>query len=176
MENNILYIMRGVPGSGKSYRALQLVGCKDNIFSADKWFSPTENPDEYKKNWKAEKLFAAHSWCQTSLGKAMEKGITPLAVDNTNIKPRDIKPYIALAEKHKYIPIIEESQSPWWLEIRQLMKDDKKEDIAQWAKKLAEGFDYNGVVIKNVHGVPEETILRMLTSFQPYEITNVIAS
>lgn len=167
----ILYIMRGVPGCGKTYRAHQLVDQdKTRIFSADKWFSPTEDPEEYRRNWSKEKLFVAHNWCKSKLADAMQRGVSPVVVDNTNVKRRDFMPYIDMAKQYQYMYIIEESQSPWWAEIRELLADQQgnAKEIAKWAQKLADGFNHEGAVIKNVHGVPEASILKMLMSFQPY--------
>jgi predicted kinase len=165
----ILYILRGCAGSGKSFRAKELVEDKNNIFSADKWFSATDDYEEYRKNWAPDKLHAAHSWCKGNLSAAMQKGVTPVAVDNTNVLRRDFMPYFDLANQYQYLAVVEESQSPWWLEIRELLKEKTEvKEIEQWAKKLAEGFDYNGIKIKNGHGVPEAAILRMLMRFQPF--------
>lgn len=167
----ILYIMRGVPGSGKTYRAHQLVNQdKSRIFSADKWFSPKEDPEEYRRNWSKEKLFTAHNWCKSSLAEAMQRGVSPVVVDNTNIKRRDFMSYIDMANQYQYMYTIEESQSPWWLEIRKLLDDQNgnENQLKEWAKKLSEGFEYKDAIIKNTHGVPEDVILKMLMSFQPY--------
>lgn len=167
----ILYIMRGPSGSGKSYRANQLAeGDKERIFSADKWFSKTEDMEEYRANWAKEKLFTAHNWCKGMLAQAMQKGISPVVVDNTNIKRRDFLGFADLADQYQYMWVIEESQSPWWLEIKELLTDQKNNEkqLKVWAKKLSEGFKHNDAIIKNVHGVPEDTILRMLMTFQPY--------
>lgn len=159
--------MRGVPGSGKSFRAHQLVnGDKNCIFSADKWFSQDEDPEEYKRNWAPDKLFIAHNWCKSQLEEAMKKNISPVVVDNTNIKLRDFAYYIELANTYKYQHVIEESQSPWWISIKKSLIEKNTSEIEQWAKKLADGFDYNGIIIKNTHGVPEAPILRMLNSYQ----------
>jgi predicted kinase len=161
--------MRGVPGGGKTYRARQLT-TNDLIFSADKWFSRTEDPEEYRKNWAKEKLFTAHNWCKSMLSQAMQKGLGPVVVDNTNIKRRDFMPYIDMAKQYQYMYVIEESQSPWWLTIKELLTDIKAnaKELDRWVEKLTNGFDYNGITIKNQHGVPEEAIRKMLFGFQPY--------
>lgn len=166
----ILYIMRGCPGSGKSRRALELVGLKENIFSADKWFSPNEDPEEYRSNWSKEKLFTAHSWCKSKLQEAMQRGITPIAVDNTNIKRRDFLPFVDMAKEYQYKYEICEPQSPWWKEIKNLLftPEINNKKLSNWANKLANGFDYEGNKIKNLHGVPESVIFKMINSFQPY--------
>jgi predicted kinase len=163
--------MRGCSGSGKSFRARQLVdNDKSKIFSADLYFSPTEDMEEYRANWSKEKLFAAHSWCKSSLQAAMQRGVSPVVVDNTNIKRRDFLCYVDMAEQYQYMYLIEESQSPWWLEIKKLLvnQNANEKELKIWAKKLSTGFKHNDVVVKNAHGVPEDTILRMLMSFQPY--------
>ena len=55
----LLILMRGVPGSGKSHRALRLANNDQNkIFSADQWFE--QQPGGYAANWKMDKLFQAH--------------------------------------------------------------------------------------------------------------------
>jgi predicted kinase len=166
-----LYILRGVPSSGKSFRARQLVdNDKSKIFSADLFFSPTEDMEEYRREWCVEKLHAAHSWCKSGVQNAMQLGVSPIVVDNTNIKRRDFMPYIDLAKQYQYRYEIRESESPWWAEIRPLLENTQKNEklLAKWASKLANGFKYGDIVIKNSHGVPEATILRMLMSFQPY--------
>ena len=171
-KKGVLYVLRGVPGSGKSFRAAELVSDPANIFSADKWFSPTDDYEEYRRNWSPEKLQVAHSFCKESLTDAMRRGISPVSVDNTNILCRDFLPYVELAEKYQYMCLIEESRSPWWLEIKELLSDTcaNAKLIEEWAKKLSEGFEHNGRVIKNGHGVPEQVILRMLMKFQPYKV------
>jgi predicted kinase len=104
------------------------------------------------------------------LGQAMQRGVSPVVVDNTNVKRRDFMPYIDMAKQYQYMYCIEESQSPWWAEIRELLTDQQsnEKEIGKWAHKLAEGFTHDGAVIKNVHSVPEASILKMLMSFQPY--------
>lgn len=166
----IMYIMRGVPGSGKSYTAKQLVdGDTSKIFSTDAFFS-----DKYEFDFKL--LDKAHNWNQENVREAMQKGITPIVVDNTNILKRDAMIYVIMAKKYQYKPIIKESNSPWWQEIVNLIKNNKKsvnnEAIQQWADKLAHGFEYEGNIIKNTHTVPPWTIHKMLRQYTPYDINN----
>ena len=95
----IMYLMRGVPGSGKSHLGLRLAGGDTaKVFSTDQWFEM--QPGGYKANWKMEKLFGAHKWNQNRVRAAMQKGITPVVVDNTNLKAKDARAYVEFAEQY----------------------------------------------------------------------------
>jgi predicted kinase len=166
--------MRGVPGSGKSHLALRLAGGDSSkVFSTDDYFSSL--PGGYKANWKVEKLFPAHKWNQGRVRKALSEGIDPVIVDNTNLKSKDARVYYDMAIEHGYEVRIEESQSPWWLEITALLKNKKGSEagLKKWAGKLAHGFMYEELHIKNEHGVPEDTIYNMLLKYQFYTVEDL---
>ena len=96
----------------------------------------------------------------------MQRGITPVIVDNTNLRMKEARPYIEMANKYQYKVEIEESDSPWWLEIQKLLTDKGKNagQLKQWAGQLAQ---------RNIHGVPEETLHRMLKAYAPYTVDDV---
>lgn len=159
---NILYILRGPPASGKSYRAKQLANAHEDfglIYSADSYFGVTT--EEYIRNWSRDKLFLAHKWCQDGVLQAMESKKPVIIVDNTNTTLKEMKPYAALACKFGYKIQIEEPRSSWWLENVGFLSDKKKNQaqIEAFAQLLA---DKN----KETHGVPYETILAMLNRYQ----------
>ena len=95
----ILYIVRGIPGSGKSTFAKTLGGTHfetDNFFMVD---------GEYK--FDVTKLKAAHEWCQNSVNTAMILNITTdlnntIVVSNTFTQEWEIKPYFDMAETYGY--------------------------------------------------------------------------
>ena len=170
----ILYIMRGVSGSGKSHLALRLAGGDiSKVFSADQWFE--NQPEGYLASWAIEKLYPAHKWNQQRVRAAMQRGITPVVVDNTNIRIKEARVYMEMAIKYQYWPEIKESDSPWWLQIRELLKNKQlhSDEIKNWANKLATGFEHDGKYIKNTHGVPEESIHRLLHKYQPYTLDDI---
>ena len=68
MENKILYILRGVPGCGKSTLASHLVD-ENCVFEADKFFINSEG----NYNFDSRKLPFAHKWCQLLVETAMVK-------------------------------------------------------------------------------------------------------
>lgn len=100
MSNKVLYIIRGVPGSGKSTIAHKLT---DYVAEADMFMF--EN-GEYK--WSKDKLHMAHKKCEELVEQYMIENKNKIAVSNTCIKVKEMKPYLKLAEKYGYsVEIIE---------------------------------------------------------------------
>ena len=95
---NEMYIMRGLPGSGKSTRAKAL-GHVGRIISADDYFMTPEG--EYR--FDALKLPYAHGRCFSEaigyLG-SIAKYNGDLVIDNTNTRNIEIAPYMLLAQAH----------------------------------------------------------------------------
>ncbi len=165
--------MRGVPGTGKSHTGRRLVGDQGFCMGADDWFDM--QPGGYKANWKVESLFGAHKWNQSRVREGMKKGLGPIAVDNTNLRMKEARPYVEAAIQYQYWVEIRESDSPWWGEIVDLLKHRAANhaELMAWAKKLADGFEWEGAFIQNVHGVPEATILNMLERYNPYTLEDI---
>lgn len=95
----ILYIVRGIPGSGKSTFAKTLGGTH---FETDMFFM---KDGEYK--FDMFKLKEAHKWCQDSVNSAMILNHTAglnnvIVVSNTFTQEWEMKPYIDMAERYDY--------------------------------------------------------------------------
>lgn len=96
----ICYIMRGIPGSGKSTVAKSLA-TEENIFSTDKLFyvdgeykfNPARLKEKHEENFR---LFSA----------AAVFGASPLVCDNTNTKKWEMEKYISAAEQLGYLVAI----------------------------------------------------------------------
>ena len=91
----VLYIVRGVPGSGKTTLAKQLTA---NVFEADHYFY--DNDGNY--NFIPSEIKEAHKECQQFVGYAMESGIEKIAVSNTFTQEWEMEPYFELAKKHGF--------------------------------------------------------------------------
>jgi predicted kinase len=91
----VLYIVRGIPGSGKSTFAKQLTS---NVFEADHYF--IDNEGNY--NFDPSKIKDAHKDCQDNVRYAMESSISKIAVSNTSTQDWELQPYFELAKKYGY--------------------------------------------------------------------------
>lgn len=131
-----LYIVRGVPGSGKSTFALELVRANFLVCEADKYFYDKEG----NYNFDGSKLKEAHEWCRDRVETFMKDSLLndqfyrQIAVSNTFTREWEMQPYVDLAEKYGYrvFSVIVENR-------------------------------HGG---KNIHGVPDEVIEKMKERFE----------
>jgi predicted kinase len=136
MIPKILYIVRGIPGSGKSTFAKTLTN-EYSICEADQYFVDRET-GEYKFNF--DELKNAHQWCRNEVEIRMKDNqvnyqfYPTIVVSNTFTQEWEMEPYFKLAEKYGYtvFSVIVENR-------------------------------HGG---KNEHGVPEEKVQVMKDRFQ----------
>ena len=113
----ILYIVRGLSGSGKSSVAKELVNqiwdsesesfIKD-FYSADDYF--TDEKGNY--NFDPNKLKEAHEECQKKVELAMQRDcVRKIAVANTFSQAWEAEPYFKLAEQYEFNPFVLECQN-----------------------------------------------------------------
>ncbi|NXW93009.1 N4BP2 protein, partial [Alopecoenas beccarii] len=134
----VLVLLRGVPGSGKSYLARTLL--EDNpggiILSTDDYFS---KHGQY--HYDTDCLGEAHDWNRKRAKEAFEMGISPIIIDNTNIQAWEMKPYVTLAQQFKYKVMFREPDTWWKFKPKELER-------------------------RNIHGVSKEKIKRMLERYE----------
>ncbi|XP_054718465.1 NEDD4-binding protein 2-like [Uloborus diversus] len=137
IQNGILVmvILRGLPGSGKSTLAKRLK-FSGVLFSTDDYFY---NRGKYV--FDATKLSEAHAWNRRRTLKALQKGTTPIIIDNTNVEAWEFAPYVAMGKRHQYDILILEPNTPWKFKVHDLS-------------------------IRNKHGVPKEKIAHMKERYQ----------
>ena len=105
MDEKILYIVRGLPGSSKSTFAKKLVKSDFLVCEADKYFIDKET-GEYK--FDGSKIKDAHKYCQDLVETYMKDSLVndqwyrEIAVSNTFTMEWEMKPYFELAEKYGY--------------------------------------------------------------------------
>lgn len=135
-----LYIIRGLPGSGKSTLGEKLGdsymdfhpkfgGPKTHSYAADDWFYDEKG----NYNFKPEELPQAHEECQSRVRGCMMSSIGNIAVCNTFSQRWEAEPYIKMAEHYEYTCVILECQSQFG----------------------------------NVHGVPMDTVRAMKERWEP---------
>jgi predicted kinase len=156
-NDKVLILMRGVPASGKSHRALELAGDDPSVIhSADHFFG--ETPEEYVANWSIEKLGMAHKQCQKNIRMRMQRQLPLAIVDNTNTMVREIMPYFEMAVQYQYRVQIEEPTSPWWVNDIAPYLENKEKNRGQLEKMAKFLWEKNQLT----HKVPLESIKKML--------------
>jgi predicted kinase len=95
----MLYLVRGIPGSGKSTFAKNLVDEKDYCHKeADMFF--VDRDGNY--NFEPSKIKDAHQWCQEEMDFLMRLEHSPVVVSNTFTQEWELQPYYELAIKYGY--------------------------------------------------------------------------
>lgn len=137
-----LFLLRGLPGSGKSLTAnLLSENGKYPVLSADMYFEDSEG----NYNWDPTKIKDAHQWCQTQVESNLKIGsdvrllgvstnLDKIFVANTFTQEWEMRPYYELAEKYGYMVV-------------SLICENRHEG-------------------QNVHNVPQETIEKMRQRFE----------
>lgn len=145
----VLILMRGLPGSGKSTMARELLstGPSGLILSTDDYFA---HRDGYR--YEAGLLGAAHEWNQKRAKDAMHDGRSPIIIDNTNLQSWEMKPYVEMALKRGYRVDFCEPDTHWKFDPYELEK-------------------------RNKHGVPQDKITQMMDRFSfPISVDIVMRS
>jgi len=102
----LLYLIRGLPGSGKTTLAHRLSLDRHHCFAADDWFSRNGN---YK--FDPSQIGQAHESCRNAVEAVMTGGTGPIAVHNTFSQPWEAEPYWLLAEQYEYDVFVIECQN-----------------------------------------------------------------
>lgn len=96
--NKVLYIVRGLPGSGKSTFAKILTGGSGPThYEADMYFM-----QDGKYKFDASKLRFAHEWCKDRVLMDMMKEVPAIGVSNTFTQEWEMQAYMDLAKEYGY--------------------------------------------------------------------------
>jgi predicted kinase len=151
-----VFIMRGAAGSGKSSWVRE--NCSDPLMyvvSADDFWMEThfireEGVDggEVRKTevyrFDIKRLAESHQDCLCRFIDAVVEGYDEIVVDNTNIRKWQYAPYVKIAKAYGYEVKI--------IEFRPVTLEDVRTCVR-----------------RNIHDVPEETVIRMCVDFEPDE-------
>lgn len=123
-----LYVMRGVPGAGKSTFLSKIQYPPVTVCSADHHFIQADGSYVFD----GTQLSVAHGNCFRQFSNLLEAGTSPLAVDNTNRNWKAMARYVEAGLAAGYDVEVVDLQTPYMV-----------------------------AAARNVHGVPEESVLRM---------------
>ena len=92
--SHILYVMSGVPGAGKSTKAKELANGSE-IYSTDDRVEEVGDYNEFFATMKKSGNFGAlgrmHELNYKKACGAMDRGVNPIVIDNTNLSPSEPK-------------------------------------------------------------------------------------
>ena len=153
MSDKTVYLMRGLPGCGKSFTARQLAGEAGIVLETDQYFYTEVGDDPTTYDYSNELLPEARHWNFERFKQAVAEDISPIVIDRGNGLNAETQVYASYAVDHGYRVELKEPESEWWQEIRVLLKYKHvtKEILYQWADRLAE-------MSKSTHRVPVSTI------------------
>uniref|UniRef100_A0A1B6FC02 Smr domain-containing protein n=1 Tax=Cuerna arida TaxID=1464854 RepID=A0A1B6FC02_9HEMI len=140
----LMVILRGPPGSGKSYLAQKILTesgidpavHKSHIFSSDDFF--------VRKNvyvYVPDQLSQAHMWNQHNVVTAIREEVSPIIIDNTNTQAWEMRVYAEAAVSGGYDIEILEPSTWWFAKVNELTK-------------------------RNTHGVPKAKIRSMIDRYE----------
>ncbi|XP_059620528.1 uncharacterized protein LOC132264341 [Phlebotomus argentipes] len=139
----VMVLMRGLPGSGKTYLARKIVDqtaggdYRRHIFSSDNFFYDVNGVYKYD----IDKLSEAHLFNQNCVFKKAYDGWSPIIVDNTSMKLWELHIYCKYAVQFGYVVRVLEPTTPWAWNVSRLSQ-------------------------MNVHSVPRDSIERMLLKYE----------
>lgn len=113
-SNLVMFVMRGLPGSGKSTivsKLKEVYGENDLndfvICSADQYF--LQNDGSYK--FDSTNLKEAHLYCQNKARESVNNRTSTVVIDNTNVMKWEMQPYLRMAHKGGYVVILVDRQN-----------------------------------------------------------------
>ena len=152
-----LIIMRGIPGSGKSTKAKELVG-NGSIHSTDDVIEDMGDYNAFFTNMVANKDFSplskAHNTNFQNAVTSMKNGTTPVIIDNTNIRPNEAKNYVEAALTLGY-----------------------SDDNIKFVEIGTGGLSAEELAQRNTHGVPLDKIKSMIQAYEsagPMDLQKVL--
>lgn len=130
-----VYIIRGLPGSGKTFLAKQVNSNPNHICSADDYMM-VNGVYSFDPN----RLGYVHRECQKKFAQLLNNQIENVVVANTNTTIKELDIYVMLAYAANYKVILQEPATAW-------------------------KFDVEECFNRNTHNVPLDTLKRMLDRY-----------
>lgn len=97
-EDRVLFLLRGIPGSGKTSLAQFLIRDGGFMFAADDLFYKEDGSYVFE----GDRLGEAHDRCYDNTELAMARNLSPIVVHNTFTQTWELDDYLDLAERYNY--------------------------------------------------------------------------
>jgi hypothetical protein len=160
-DERIVYLMRGLPSCGKSRTARRIAGERGVVCETDEFFNIIDAEGRIRYEYDASRLEEARRWNFERFRAAVAAGRTPIVVDRGSGLNAETRAYARHAVDHGYRVVLQEPDSPWWREIRELLKDKERNAAAldEWARRLSR-------FSRRTHRVPERDIRRTMRKWR----------
>lgn len=157
----VVYLMRGLPSCGKSTRAQELAGDKGTVLETDTFFHTQVGNSAKRYRYDAARLQEARDWNYARFERAIDANVRSVVVDRGNGLNLETQRYAKYATTSGYDVALAEPTSPWWREIRVLLKykNYTMPVLEEWAEKLAR-------LNRATHRTPARTILRWMKNWR----------
>lgn len=162
VTDKVVYLMRGLPSCGKSRRARELAGAMGLVCETDEFFFTRVGDRADKYDYDADRQQEARDWNFRRFTDAVDGGVTPIAVDRGNGLNLETQRYARYAVDGGYKVLLAEPDSPWWQEIRVLLKykEHTQSVLDDWADELAKKN-------RSTHRTPSRTIRHWMKNWNP---------
>jgi hypothetical protein len=154
--------MRGLPSCGKSRRASELAGAFGVVCETDEFFHTQVGESKEAYSYDANRMAEARDWNFSRFMASVEANVSPIVVDRGNGLNIETQRYARYAVARGYTVLLAEPDSPWWQEIRVLLKykEYTMPVLEEWAEKLAKQN-------RSTHRTPAKTIRRWMKNWNP---------
>ncbi len=100
--DKVVYLMRGLPGCGKSFTARKLAGETGVVLETDTYFYTQVGDDPGKYDWSDDLLPVARQWNLARFREAVSRGVSPVVVDRGNGLNPETREYAVFGVEHGY--------------------------------------------------------------------------
>lgn len=161
MHDRIVYLMRGLPSSGKSHLARRLAGDTGVLLETDQFFYCDNEDGTRSYHYSEARLPAARQWVFERFRAALVAGRSPIVLDRGNGLNNETRRFAQYAVDQGYRVELKEPDSPWWLEIKELMRGRPRTNpmLHRWAVRLSE-------MSRETHRVPLDTIQKWMSTWR----------
>ena len=158
-KKRMVFLMQGLPSCGKSYTAKLVAGKSGVIIETDSYYAIRDKKGKIiGHNWDKSQTPKNRELFFKDFKKAIKKGVMKIVLDRANNKPgKFINKLCVYAVQHGYELELVDPISPWWPEIKALLKH-KENNI----KALKERADFLSHLNKNTHGASSIAIFRRM--------------
>lgn len=105
----------------------------------DSGTNPARCDDPQRFNYDRDLVSKAQAWNLARFEQALKDGRSPIVVDRGNGRNEESQKYVLLADQYSYDVVLKEPESPWWQELRVLLKYQRYIDdriLDGWAQSL----------------------------------------